>query len=93
MSAAPLEESLRLLNDLVNNGRSKKRKGIRGFKVEDSIIENPAEAAEHFNSYICSVGVELVTKIPRNIRSPISYIGQSNIMLFYAGPASNIEVE
>ena len=43
--------------------------------------------------HFCSVGTELGSKIPRRNRSPLTYIGQSSITLFYAGPASDTEVE
>ena len=66
----------RLLNDLVN---SKKTKGISEIKVGDSMIENPTEVAEHFNSHFCSVGAYLVLKITCSIRYLLSYMGQSSI--------------
>ena len=39
-----------LLNDFVSNGRSRK-KGIGEVRVGDSMIQNPAEITEHFNSH------------------------------------------
>ena len=54
-----------MLNDLDNNGRSKKKKGISEIEVGDSMIENPAEVAEYFDSHFCLVGVEIDSKIPR----------------------------
>ena len=47
-------------NDTINNSRSKKKKGISKIKVGDSMVENPAEVAKHFNSHFCSVGAELI---------------------------------
>ena len=49
------KKTCRLLNDLVNNGRLKNKKGISEIKVGYYMIENPAKVAEHFNSRYCSV--------------------------------------
>ena len=38
-------------------------KGISEIEVRDSMIEDPADVAEHFNSHFCSVGAELDLKI------------------------------
>ena len=57
------------------------------------MIENPADVAEHFNLQYCSVSKYLDSKIPRSIRSPLSYMDQRSITSFYTGPASVIEVE
>ena len=59
----------------------------------DSLIENYAVQAEHFNSHFCSVGSELDSKLPHSIWLPLSYMWQSGITLFYAGPASDIGIE
>mgnify|MGYP006897293912 CR=1 FL=1 len=59
----------------------------------DSIIENPAEVAEHFNSHFCSDDRELDSKIPRSNIYPLSFTGKNSITSFYAGSASDIEVE
>ena len=83
----------RLLNDLVSNGRSRKKKGISEVRVRDSTVQNPAEIAEHFNSHFCSVSAALDSKIPYCNKSPLSYMGQSSVTSFYAGPTSEDEVE
>ena len=44
-----IRKTWRLLNDLVNYSRPKKNKDISEIKVGDSMIEDPAEVAEHFN--------------------------------------------
>ena len=36
-----------LLNDLVSNGRSRKKKGFSEVRVGDSMIQNPTENAKH----------------------------------------------
>ena len=82
-----------MLNDSVNNGRSKKKKGISETKVGDSMIKNPAEEVEHFKSHFCSVGTEFGSKLPRSNRCPLSYMGQNSVTSFYACPTSDIEVK
>ena len=56
-----------------NNGCCEERKGIGEMKVGDSMIENPAEVAEHFNSYFCLEGTELDSKILRSNISPVKF--------------------
>ena len=58
-----------------------------------SMIENPEEVAEDFNSHFCSVSIEMDSKIPFNNRSPLSDMEKSSIMSFYTGPTSDTEVE
>ena len=62
-------------------------------KMTDSMIKDPAEDSEHFSSHFCSVDAYVNSKIQRSNGSPLSYMGQSSITSFYAGPASDIEVE
>ena len=74
-----------LLKDKVNNGRSKKMKGIGEIKEGDSMNENTLEIAEHFNSNFCLAGAELDSKIPGRNRSPLTYMGKKlyYIILFW----------
>ena len=83
----------RLLNDVVNNGRSKKKKGISDVEVENLMIENSDEVSDNLISHLYSVDAEFDSKIQHYIRSPLSYMGQSCIKSFYAGRSSDSDVK
>ena len=57
-----------------------------------SLIKDPEKIANEFNQFFANVASDITKKIPRNPKSPLSYLPNPNLNSFFISPCTSEEV-